>query len=189
MKFKKIEQILKQRNIIYVIKEKDRQWIGNGEAFYQVNGLPDLTMQTVMTIMDVPENSRGSWIYEEVEKTDSYSLQDVVNNESLVDRYQIGVVHHREYVALRTSIGLQYIANQYLAPLQDEKNGNELYERVGHNGNMYIAVKSGLLLRAIIMPNNKILENTIELLQNMAEQADIAMDHIVKLPEEGKYHE
>lgn len=53
---------------------------------------------------------------------------------------------------VRTSRGLRFYNPDYLKPLKDLQNTLEIYERHTESGMLYFAVKSGMLLQAIVLP-------------------------------------
>lgn len=56
------------------------------------------------------------------------------------------------WMPVRTSLGLMFIDPAYLKPLKDLDTEPELKERQAANGGIYIAVKRGMELKAVILP-------------------------------------
>lgn len=46
-----------------------------------------------------------------------------------------------------------YINTRYLEPFADIETGYEIYERTREDGMLYFAIKSGLILRGIVLPS------------------------------------
>lgn len=160
MKISKIAQICKKTGQVYMLDGASHQgqWIGDGRAFYAVSGIPAMTEESILTLFDVPQERRDAWIARRMDHMPgTVSLDDYAPGEEPVgsgsDLAAI-VWRGNTYRPIRTSQGIVLLPGGFLAPLMDEKarEGVVLFERKMAKGGVYIAVKTGIFLRAVIVP-------------------------------------
>ena len=168
MKIKKIAALCKRRKRadIYFAPD-DMQYISNGTAAYAAYDLPQLGEESLLTIFDVKKDERHKWEVQLHGLPEGISFADVVPGEKLVERFPFPIVqNNRVLFPVMTTGGVIFIDNEYLAPLSDAPFGVELYERTGGAGT-YIAVKAGMVLLAIILPEPVICKTFVELLSTL----------------------
>lgn len=177
MKLKRIAALCKQekRAIIYQKWEADcgtssimtQQWISNGYAVYAAHGLPPLEKETLLRIFDVAEDKFDSWNVSQRGLPESVNLGDLDDTEqeiagALPSLYLWGTAMQAYGT---TENGVIFIRSDYMSPL-DGETGLEFYIRKNGDTN-YLAVKSGLLLQAVILPEQFITKNFLALLKEL----------------------
>lgn len=177
MKLKRIAALCKQekRAIIYQKWEVDcgtgsimtQQWISNGYAVYAAHGLPPLEKETLLRIFDVAEDKFDSWNVSNRELPESVNLGDLDDTEqeivaALPSIYLYGTAMQAYGTAEN---GVMFIRGDYMSPL-DGESGLEFYTRKTGDTD-YLAVKYGLLLQAVILPEQLITKNFFALLKEL----------------------
>lgn len=177
MKLKRIAALCKQekRAIIYQKWEADcgtgsimtQQWISNGYAVYAANGLPPLGKETLLRIFDVTEDKFDSWNVSNRELPESVNLGNLDDTEqeiagALPSLYLYGTAMQAYGT---TENGVIFIRSDYMSPL-DGETGLEFYIRK-NRGTNYLAVKSGLLLQAVILPEQFITKNFYAMMKEL----------------------
>lgn len=153
MIIKNIAKLCKERKRICLYEEPRGgcQWIGDGYACYPLFGMPVIDEGTVFAVLDIPEDRRDSYIVTYEAWPEQLNASDDAE-EKLLLQTDIGLVFKdKALMPARTSRGLLFYDPKYLNPLKD-LDGFELYEREATGGGLYFAVKTGFLLRGIIMP-------------------------------------
>lgn len=172
MVIKEISKLCRRRGTAVIYEDSFRctQWLSDGRAFYPTYGLPKLSIDTLLYVLDIPEKKQ-----EKVFCDYKYSLPQVMNfgdsddTERLLPRADATVGFENEvYLPVRTSLGLMFIDPAYLKPLKDMDSEPELYERMAVSGEPYIVAKRGLELKAVFLPiyQGKPLLDALETLTN-----------------------
>lgn len=174
MKIKSIAAICKKSRIAHIYHQAGEdgvQWIGNGMAAYQLLNLPRLDAESLLTIFDVPEKNKEKWCVMELGVPDNIDLSDVAEQEWRVELCgpEIGW-QDMTLLPYRTREGIVFIDSKKLTPLADMLEVITLFERRSKRGEVYLAVKAGLLLKAVIRPENVITETLVQELSSLAYQ-------------------
>ena len=158
MKIKKLAQLCKKnkRVIIYEREiagtEQVQQLLSDGAAVYPVFGLPRLTKESLLTIFDVDQSEWDKWyvsVYDD--PMEEYYL-DAMDGEQQLERFYQPIVKDGKLIKSVMLNGQTVFFNDaYLDPVRDEKD-IMYYGRILNGRTPMIAVKSGLLLQATIMP-------------------------------------
>lgn len=131
--------------------------------------MPLLDADSIFTMLDVPEDKKDKYIFRR-DKLSATTLDfsDNVVGERVFDRDLINLsMGGKEIEPLRShSGGIVFLDTNLLKPFADEKSV-ELYERRTKSGEIYIAVKTGLLLLGVILPVRVINETFIEMLSDL----------------------
>ena len=154
MILKAISKLCKKRKRIalYTDRRGDCQWIGDGSSLYPLHGMPELDEETVFAVLDIPQDKRESYIVSWEAWPEHIDGGDEADGERQLLDSPCGIVwKDMKLMPARTSRGLWFYNPDYLNPLRDA-DSFELYERETPDGRIYLAVKTGLLLRAIILP-------------------------------------
>ena len=177
MRIKQIEKLCKRDKTIVLFDdtrgEHPAQWIGDGKAAYPVEGLPELDRDAIFTIFSVPDNKQDKWAYHRLNTLpDILCFEDKMEGEA--EAKEIGelqlVRNGRTLKAVRTSRGIIFYDTIYMEPISDLFNLS-IFERSTKEGASYIAVKTGFLLRALIMPYDIIKDDFVDELTSLAEEA------------------
>lgn len=152
------------------------QWIGNGETYYPVYSLPKMQRENLFAIFDVPEEKRKDFYFAEQPLPETLNFGDFDDNELVVKRGRFLIrAAGRTLEPIATSQGIAFINLQYLEPFADEPDGFELYQRTDPAGNIYIAVKSGMLLLGLVYPTDIVDESFVQWTRAVYEMSDIAL--------------
>lgn len=152
MKYGKVATLLKKSKRIEVFCVDGCQWIGEGNAAYPMYGMPMLDRDNIFDLFGVAVDKRDDYLFHEHECPEAYNFSDVDDAEEPLERGRVRIVYDGvEYMPLESSAGAILIRPQYLAPFGDTEF--DLYERKKDSGARYVAVKRGMALLGIIMPN------------------------------------
>ena len=140
------------------------QWLGDGSAFYPLNGVPFLEEETFCTVFDVPEEKL---MIRCGDMPEGVSVEDFTDEDQMVQPMGMSIYYGGSEVStLRAkSGGITFIKRKYLAPLDDMTEVLQFYERVDSSGRRYIVVLSGLLIAAIIYPFDIVCDDLLEKLE------------------------
>lgn len=148
MIIKNISAIIKSsETMCAVVDGSGTMWIGDLHSLYPLWGLPVMDNDQLYTLLDIDDKK--------AEKLTAASffevnLEDVDGDELQIERYPLNLSGHMVY---HTSRGAAFVEARYMRPLYDLKGEVTYWQRVNRHGMLYIAVKVGLLLRAILLPN------------------------------------
>lgn len=157
------------------------QWIGDGHCLFPLIGMPALDDETVFAVLDIPEDKRPGYLVSYKQLPEAYSVADDDPTERLVQPSALGVVFKEEpLMPARTSLGLWFFNPDYLKPLRD-LDGYELYERHTESGLPYLAVKTGFLLRAVILPKLPNPEKLLEELEHLHAELITTLSYLDQL--------
>lgn len=173
MKLKKISSLC-NKNKRYILYDKMdstgkiTQWLGDGNAAYPLDGLPLLNEDSLCKMFDISEKQRDNINFDHAEWRDIINVEDTDPDESEAKEMELGIVRNgRQLVPLMGRDGIVFIDGKYLSPLEDEIDMLVLFERKNARGQSYIAVKAGLLIRAVIMPVEAVNDDFINHLQDI----------------------
>ena len=84
-------------------------------------------------------------------------------------------------IPFKASEGIAYLDKAHFAPLADlDEDMLFVFERRSEDGILYFAVKLGLEVVAVLMPNNSINKEFAEELKAIAELTDIRVENMMK---------
>ncbi len=180
MKLKQIESILKNSKTIIVCEDAECQWFNNEIAYYPVFGLPKMSQENIFTMFDIPEDKKDKYYFAEQRLPQNINFADIDGTEHALKRGNILLsVSGRVLEPLITSQGIVYINAKYLKPFDDIETV-VLYERTTTEGEIYIAVKQGMLCSGIIKPQPIISERFVSQLKSLYELTDVALSNLNK---------
>lgn len=174
MKIKDIAPILKKQNNIYFYQQADTVYLANGYVAYAVYGLPKMTDEHVLTILDVPESDRDvifAIISPRVRNLfESKDYQETQLERSLLLIDYLGTT----YEPVIGTKGLLLINVKFLKPFNALTEGYTLYEAYNPQDNeIVIRVKAGMITVGIISPsNNTITDNFVDQISDIRNSAD-----------------
>lgn len=179
MKIKAIAAICRKTKTANIYKDRaGNQYIGNHEALYLVNDLPELDETSLLTIFDVPGKDREDWDVTCQELPEALDFADNTREEQLLQPWdlKVEITGGMKMLPVTSSQGLVFFDWEYLKPLQDARGYIMLTERYTPSCKLLVAVKVGLLLRALIWPE-RIGEDFVKDLEKMAKLAKIAAEN------------
>lgn len=145
MKLSKLWALLKASKYITKWDGSDAEWLSDGRAFFPVYGLPTLTEQALRTMLDVDEDKWTSYHYREEGELPFSDLDNFRDDEELHVSKVTFTVWGVEFLALTKGLDIYLVSMKRLKPLDSE--GLSFYLRDG-----FVAVKEGMVLRAVIAP-------------------------------------
>lgn len=160
MKLKSVAALCKERKMVSLYSGKSGQYIGNETAFYLVPEKLELEQDNVLIIFDIPKDKQNCWMVEESPLPKNINIADVLEGEEQALIYPFDIYcHENTYRIIKDQEGIAVINTKYLAPLTDNEIELSYYIRRSMEGREYIAVKSGLMLQAVITASNLNLFN------------------------------
>lgn len=118
------------------------QWVGDGGALYPLHGLPILTTETLLTVLDIPEAGQKK-LYKDMRLLpDIFDYSDTVRGENIIPDF--GLTIGEDGMVLqpaKTSRGMVFFDPRYLSPLKDAPGDIQLYERQTDDGHVYLVAK------------------------------------------------
>ncbi len=147
-------------------------------AIYPLYNVPSLTEEVICSIFDFTEKQREKMHFRhENDLPAIYCFDDITRNEVRCERSSVEIDGGQGgLIACQTSQGIMFLDRQYLAPISDVPwNQIEIFERQTESGKIYFAVKSGLLLLALVMPYDAINEEFVDELKQLYEQCNVTL--------------
>ena len=181
MKLNKIASLCKGRKTfrLHDKPEKDDtivQWLGDGIAAYQINGLPYLDQENIFALFDIPQAEQSKYVFQHTSITEEINLNDFDPSERVLKDSLLTVTYAGTVLLpLWSDDGILFIQKKYLTPLEDIGEGITMFERRTPQGQRYIAVKAGLMIQAIISPHDVIKETFVSELNSLAAQCRRAL--------------
>ena len=167
------------KRIILYGDPEELQWAGDGGAIYPLHGMPGMVEEDLRAVFDVPEKDEEKFLIDHhltLPEGICYKEVDQKGETQLRPEAWILKRYDKLFVPVQTSRGLRFYNPDYLKPLKDLQNTLELYERHAADGSMYFAVKSGMLLQAIVLPlapdYGKLLEELLEICQGLQQTVE-----------------
>ena len=172
MKIKKAFDICKKSGSITTYFINGEQWLCDGSALYPIPGVPELSEEYICQLYDINDKQREKisfHIYADVPQ--KIDFNDAAKNEVPAEPLSINIVVDGlgECVPLLWERGLTLIKRQYLAPLSDSQDENITYWVRYYSENeekVYVVIKIGLLLYAIIAPISP-LDNIVKNIESL----------------------
>ena len=190
MKIKKIEKLCKDAGYIFLydelgkcneetgeMEEPARQWMGDGYAVYPLDGMPYLAEREVCAIFDIDEKKRDKIVINHFENLPEYvSLADQMETDEPLEEIRFQMSMGDDELALFRDEGgrLVVIKAEYKKPIDNWKECQR-FKRVSANGNPFVAVMSGCILRGLI-GTYRINEQLVETLGVVYNAAGVAAE-------------
>lgn len=169
------------------------QWVGDGNAFYPMHGIPRMDEDTVQNVFDVPEKQRDKFLIErEYALPTEYDFEDIPElgeRQLRPEEISIGYMDAILY-PVQTSRGLMFYDPLYLKPLADKLAKLEVYERYDTDGEVtHFAVKAGAFLEAVILPERVNEEKLLDKLRKLTDDMETALHYRTAEGEEIPEHD
>lgn len=174
VKIKDIAPILKKHNNIYFYQQADTVYLANGYVAYAVYGLPKMTDEHVLTILDVPGTDRDV-VFASISPRVKNLFESEDYQEAQLERSPLLIEYlGTTYEPVIGTKGLLLINVKYLKPFNALSEGYTLYEAYNPEDNdIIIRVKAGMITVGIISPsNNVITDNFVEQIFDIRNSAD-----------------
>lgn len=156
MNIVKIVNVCKKAKRLDLYSRGDMQWISDGFAIFPLLGAPKFSVDSIRATYDLPDSVE---IREHGELPRMYCFDDICASENQIfyEKIQVCPSGH-DLLALRTQRGVTFIQRKYVEPVDDGAPAIGIYERITEAGQLYIVIKRGLLLEAVIMPMTRVIQ-------------------------------
>lgn len=185
MRFSKIASLAKREKTAILMRDADGvQWLGTGAAVYMLEGMPPLDEDTVLTVMGIPEDKKDTWLSVIREDKGGLLENDAPGEEEVTaDNAGISVIYGGKLLMpIYTMMGMVWIDVELLAPTDRKEEGyRRFFIREMENGIRAVAVKEGMILKAVIMECKVEGDSLADALETLA-----ARYRLEKRMEEGK---
>lgn len=181
MKFKKIASLCNKRKRYVLYDKADStgkvtQWLGDSCAAYPLDGLPLLDEDSLCKMFDITEKQKDNMRISRRTCPDGLNVNDTDPLETAAEEMEPGITHNgMDLIPLMGRDGIIFIDRKYLSPLEDEMDMVQMFERKTDERQTYIAVKAGLLIRAVIYPVDPVNDKFISQLHDMIRECKKAM--------------
>lgn len=157
MKIKKAFDICKKMHDISTFTVPGgEQWLTNGYAIWPLSGVPELSEEYICQLYDINDKQREKISFHiNMEIPKNYCFNDSDRFEVPAQPLSMDIVIKGKGILrpLLFERGLVLIEKRFTEPLTDSQEEDITYWiRYADNDNVYVAVKVGLLLYAIIVP-------------------------------------
>lgn len=181
MVVKKIIQNCKKTKCIMLFEqpENDLQWIGDGYSLYPLYQMPKFDSETLCRAYDISEKQRNNIAFRHEDSLPTaFCYKDIENGEHICDPIQMSLIHDGAIVQpYLTSQGIKFLNQRYMQPCDDEgEMFLEVYERFTKDGQMYFAIKSGMMLLAIIPPMKIVSKKFVDTLQDLYVRSKVILE-------------
>lgn len=186
MKLKKIERICKASRCVFIYDDMltvgDEtglccQWIGDGHAVYAIDGAPYLDENGVCAIFDIGEKNRPKIkVVHREELPSGLCFSDVCEGEEPLEPVELKMTLGGIplYLLRDVSGSMIVIKDIYRTPF-DNWLSCACYKRISEEGEPYIAVKTGFVLRGLILPYNCINDRFVDALHAAHKAAGVSV--------------
>ena len=172
MIIKKIIDICKAANTLYVYEDgKGVQWLSDGSAIYPLHGIPRFEdADEICRTFDISEKKKDKMCFRwNGTMPSGLDFSDYSQKEEICNRAPVDL--RDGTIPFFGAEKMLFMQAKYIGPIMDAEEGMlEVYERRNEAGKNYFAVKSGLMLKAIIMPYNALDEMTVKNIEIMAKR-------------------
>ena len=182
MVLKKIAAICKAAGQIIILEDERRecQWVGTWKAQYPLDGYPVVDESTVFALLDIPEKDREKFQVYHTHAAHPAVYADSGVTEHLVAETKLQIVYGSQVLipAADTQGGICFYDPDKLKPLNDLRKQLDLYIRYNSKGDKIIAVKSGLMLQALFLPEEVEKDSLWEALADVGSRMRKAEIHV-----------
>ena len=164
MKIKKIAQLCKQEGWAELVNYTDRsgcvqQWITDGRALWPVEGLPELEVKHLPSILELTDKQADAMKLRAREAPVSISFADACEGEKLAQMLPVSVYYGGDMLRPFCVDGKTYWLNEELfLPMLAEHPRAEFYYRHPAGCTEMFAVKDGFMLVGMVMPMTSMQE-------------------------------
>ena len=153
------------------------QWLGATGAVYPLQHMPQLDENNILAVFDITSKQADKIIFLRAALPETVDFRDLVECENVLETADIEIGFGGTLLLpLHTSQGIRFIDKAYLRPLADcDADMLMFYERTTTDGELYIAVKVGMILAAVITPLDVVNEKFVERLRVITKDCTIAL--------------
>ena len=139
------------------------QWIGEGHAIYPMIGIPEVNKEQIMFLFDIPEKNRAKCMVVDLGYNieEFYDVSDGAADNEVQIMPPAMMTGGNLLTPIMTSQGIAFFNAEYLKPVSD-CGDLSLYERYTKSGELYFVAKSGMMVEAVIRPEEVKLKELLE---------------------------
>lgn len=147
---------------IFSDKKRDIQWIGDGSGIYPMYGIPWMSEEQAMSMLDIPEKKRTGSLATSFGDIESFwDVSDgAADNEAVAINLPMFFGGKLIY-PVTTSQGIAFYDADTFSPIKDCESP-KLYERYDKRNELYFVAKSGMMVEAVIRPEKVKLKALLE---------------------------
>lgn len=155
MILKNLAAMCRKRLFIEMFHDRNgMQWIGEGHAIYPMVGIPKVNKEQVLFLFDVPEKKRAEcFTVDQGNIEDFYDVSDGAADNEVQIMPPAMMTGGNLLTPIMTSQGIAFFNAEYLKPVSDCEDLS-LYERYTKSGELYLVAKSGMMVEAVVIPEN-----------------------------------
>ena len=144
------------------------QWIGEGHAVYPMVGIPEVNKEQVMFLFDIPEKNRAKCMVTDLGYTvdEFYDVSDGAADNEVQIMPPAMMTGGNLLTPIMTSQGIAFFNAEYLKPVSDCEDLS-LYERYTKSGDLYLVAKSGMMVEAVVLPEDMSGDHGKNLLESL----------------------
>ena len=173
MRFNRIIALCKKSNNFIIFTTDDLQWLSNGHAAYPLHGHPVYGEESIFKVASMTDKQAEKCIYQNTPMPERICTDDLTDAEQAVQELSPQIYFGGGLMLpVSTSEGLKFINRAYIRPIEDEED-YRIYERNNERG-LYFVIKSGMLIRAIVMPSEIISEELVNSIADIHSQIETA---------------
>ena len=169
MKIKKIIDLCKASEFMVLYNtENEGQWISDGRSMYPLEGFPKVTPQTICDMYDIPQAKQSKMVIREEYTAPAWVDLADASAEKEADPISIALrINGSIHIPYIGEQGVSFVDIRHLVVFDDaDQEYLKLYERSMTNGNRYFAIKIGMILSGIVLPDQEIAN--VDLCENLA---------------------
>ena len=173
---------------MYLFDDENEQWISDGNAVFLMSGMPHFDRASLFEAYDIPAKQQKKIVSRHCKLPEEYCFEDFSDNETEIEQCPISVrIGALDITPYMTSQGIAFINSEYLVPISDAEDDNiTFWERATEDGEMYFAIKNGMILIGIIALPRVINEQFVNELKTLAAQCEVALFNSQNSTEETK---
>lgn len=173
MILKNLAAMCRKRLFIEMFRDRnDMQWIGEGHAIYPMVGIPEVNKEQVLFLFDIPEKHRAKCLVVDQGGIEEFcDVSDGAADNEVKLMPPAMMTGGNLLTPIMTSQGIAFFNAEYLKPVSDCEDLS-LYERYTESGELYLVAKSGMMVEAVVIPENMSGDrgkNLLESLQQITE--------------------
>ncbi len=155
MILKNLAAMCRKRLFIEMFHDRnDMQWIGERHAIYPMVGIPEVNKEQVLFLFDIPEKHRAKClVVDQGDIEEFFDVSDGAADNEVQLMPPAMMTGGNLLTPIMTSQGIAFFNAEYLKPVSDCEDLS-LYERYTESGELYLVAKSGMMVEAVVMPEN-----------------------------------
>lgn len=177
MIMKKVVAICKACGVVNIVDDNagGMQWLGNGEAYYPMDGCPIFDEDSFCAVFDISDKKREKLVVARHDSTrvmhgvDLYDLHDVEYEEQYLPMTEIGVPGGGPMMALTNQERMIFVPAAYVEAIGRELSELTFWVRKDGKGKELVFVRKGIAAAALIWTCDILSERYVKNLRRYTE--------------------